>query len=296
MPSKMGGETMAWSLESETGVLQEVLLCAPDYYEWMAVNSVAEATLAAQETFDLQAAQAQYNEMVDALEQAGVTCHFLDPEPHLHYQVYTRDSSQMTPWGPALTQLYRPQRRGEYAAIVDFYNKNGDGIWRYCNDGTVEGGDIHIIRPGLLLIGYSGNRTDEAGARQFAKWFADEGWEVRLQPFPEHFLHLDVIFCMAADGLAVACLDVMDDDLIRWFGQHEIRLVPVNYRHTMELGCNLLSLGGDRVISPRHNEMLNERLRAEGLAVFDPELDIFTRGGGGVHCMTMPLRRDPVKP
>lgn len=284
---------MAWALDSETGILKDVLLCRPDYYRWMALNAVAEATLAGGVAFDLQKAQAQYHEMVDALEQAGVQCHYLEPDAHLHYQVYTRDSSQMTPWGPAITQLYRPQRRGEYAGVIQFYESRGSTIWRYCNKGTIEGGDIHIIRPGLLLIGYSGNRTDQAGAEQFGKWFEAEGWEVRLQPFPEHFLHMDVIFCMAADGLAVACVDVMDDALLRWLGQHQIRLIPVSYRHSMALGCNLLALGGERVISPRHSEHLNGRLRAEGLAVFDPELDLFTQGGGGVHCMTMPLWREP---
>ncbi|MCG8358712.1 MAG: arginine deiminase family protein [Kiloniellales bacterium] len=283
---------MTWSMDSETGLLQEVLLCPPEHYDWLPLNAVAEATLSGGLRLDLQAAQAQYGEMVDALEQAGVTCHFLEPDAELKYQVYTRDSSQMTPWGPAVTQLHKPQRRGEYAAVIRFYQERGEGVWRYCTSGTLEGGDIHIIRPGLLLIGYSGGRSNEAGARQFARWFEAEGWEVRLQPFAEHFLHLDVMFCMAAEGLAVACTEVMDDGLTDWLRGNGIRLVPVHYKETMQLGCNLLALGGHRVISPRHNAKLNERLRAEGLAVFDPELDLFTKGGGGVHCMTMPLKRE----
>jgi arginine deiminase len=39
---------------------------------------------------------------------------------------------------------------------------------------------------------------------------------------------------------------------------------------------------------------VNAALRAEGITVFDPELDEFARGGGSVHCMTMPLRREGV--
>jgi arginine deiminase len=35
-------------------------------------------------------------------------------------------------------------------------------------------------------------------------------------------------------------------------------------------------------------------LRAEGVEVLDPELDEFARGGGSVHCMTMPLLRDSI--
>jgi N-dimethylarginine dimethylaminohydrolase len=63
----------------------------------------------------------------------------------------------------------------------------------------------------------------------------------------------------------------------------------------MAMSCNLLALGGDRVISPAHSVRLNEALRAEGIEVLDPALDEFARGGGSVHCMTMPLLRDPIK-
>ena len=39
---------------------------------------------------------------------------------------------------------------------------------------------------------------------------------------------------------------------------------------------------------------LNARLRALGFTVYDPDMTMFTRAGGGVHCMAQPLRRDPV--
>ncbi|MFC7607610.1 arginine deiminase-related protein [Teichococcus aestuarii] len=104
--------------------------------------------------------------------------------------------------------------------------------------------------PRPALIGHSGGRTDEAGAEQFAGWLRAEGWEVRLEPFDEHFLHLDVLFCMAAPGLAVACTEVLDDTLLGWLADHGIRCIPVSYREVMQLGCNVLALGGG-VLSPR---------------------------------------------
>jgi N-dimethylarginine dimethylaminohydrolase len=55
-----------------------------------------------------------------------------------------------------------------------------------------------------------------------------------------------------------------------------------------------LALGGDRVVSPRHSARINAALRGEGLEVLDPELNLFAAGGGSVHCMTMPLSREPV--
>jgi N-dimethylarginine dimethylaminohydrolase len=182
-----------------------------------------------------------------------------------------------------------PQRRGEYAAVLEFHRR---GFWRYATAGTCEGGDVHVIRPGLLLVGHSGVRTDAAGARQLAGWFEAEGWSVRLQPFAEHFLHLDVLFCMARDDLAVCCLEVLGEDFGAWLSAHGIAVVEATYSEVMAMSCNLLSLGGGRVISPAHSVRINGELRARGLTVFDPPLDLFAAGGGSVHCMTMPLKRE----
>ncbi len=281
---------MRWTLQSETGVLTDVLLCRPDHYHWIDTNSIAHGTLTAGTGFDHAAAVVQYDGLVAALEGAGVTCHYLKPEPGFPYQVYTRDSSQVTPWGPVLTQLCTSQRRGEYARVLDFYSASG-GMWNYATRGTIEGGDIHVIRPGLFLVGNSGGRTDVAGATEFAGWFADAGWTVRLQPFPEHFLHLDVMFCMAADDLAVACIEVLGGDFAAWAAAQGIGIIPASYAEVMAMSCNLLALGDRRVISPAHSVRINAALRAQGITVIDPPLEIFARGGGSVHCLTMPLNR-----
>ena len=117
------------------------------------------------------------------------------------------------------------QRRSEYASLLDFHAPYG-GFHKYTTAGTLEGGDIHIIRPGLLVLGYSGVRTDEAGARQFAGCFTQQGWEVRLVPFPAHFLHLDVLFCMATPYLAVACIDVLGEEFCTFLAEPADQMHP----------------------------------------------------------------------
>jgi len=289
-------EAPRWRVDSETGVLRDVLLCPPDHYAWIPTNDIVRRTLARTgRQPDAQGLQMQFRELVDALEGAGTTCHYLEPEPQLPYQVYTRDSSQVTPWGPMVTQLFRPQRRGEVASVVKFYERTGCPIWRFASSGAIEGGDIHIVRPGVMAIGHTGERTTPEGAEQFAGWFRDAGWDTRVIAFPEHFLHLDVIFSMVADGLAIAVVDVVDDEHLDWFAAHGIRILPVTYKEAVgAMGCNVLALGRDRVVSPAHSTRINAMLRAEGLTVLEPALDLFAAGGGSVHCMTMPLRRDPI--
>jgi len=282
---------MQWTVDSETGVLTDVLLCPPDHYHWLETNAVAVSTLASSAQFDRAAMLRQWDGLTEALTRAEVNLHFLKPTGAHPYQVYTRDSSQTTPWGPVLTQLALPQRRGEYSAVLDFHLA-ADGFHRFASEGVVEGGDIHIVRPGLLIIGHSGVRTNQAGAAQFMGWFKEQGWTTRAEEFPEHFLHLDVLFCMATDKIAVACIDVLGEDFAAFLTAHGIEIVEATYVEVMAMSCNLLALGGDRVISPAHSQRINAELRARGVTVIDPPLDVFARGGGSIHCMTMPLKRE----
>jgi N-dimethylarginine dimethylaminohydrolase len=60
----------------------------------------------------------------------------------------------------------------------------------------------------------------------------------------------------------------------------------------MALGCNVVALGNDRVLSTAGAKELNGKMRAAGFRVYDPDMTMFTWAGGGVHCMCQPLRRE----
>ncbi len=283
-----------WGVNSEYGRLRDVLLCRPDYFRWLPTSSISKATLRSGAVFDRQRAMAQHREMVQAYEDAGVTCHFLEPEEALPYQVYARDSSFMTPYGAVVAQMNQWWRRGEYAPVIRFYQSAGIPIFKMVTAASFEGGDFDVIEPGCVLIGYCGERTQEPAARQVAGWMEEKGWEVRLAPIAEHYVHIDLMVCMLAPKLAAVCLDTTDDDILDWLKSKKIEIVPVSYRDTMALGCNVVALGDDRVLSTAASTDLNARLRALGFEVYDPDMSMFTLGGGGVHCMCQPLRRDPV--
>ena len=98
---------------------------------------------------------------------------------------------------------------------------------------------------------------------------------------------------MALRSLAAVCLDTTEPGIVDWLRAKGIEIVPVSFAETMALGCNVVALGGDRVLSTAAAGDLNARLRALGFEVYDPEMTMFTWAGGGVHCMAQPLRRDP---
>jgi N-dimethylarginine dimethylaminohydrolase len=287
-----------FGIDSEYGPLRDVLLGDPATFRWLGAENAAYSalvrdTLRRGHRFDRDLALRQHGEMTAAFRQAGVTVHLLDAREELAYGVYTRDSSVMTPWGAVVCQLANPRRRGEYAACLEFYAAAGIPVYDLITAGNFEGGDLALVAPGCALIGHTGVRSEEVGARQLGDWLAREGWDVCHAPIDEFYVHLDLMVCMVAPGLAAVCVETTDPAVVTWLRSKRIEVVEVGFRETIGLGCNVVALGRDRVLSSAFAVDLNAKLRALGLEVLDPDMSQFQLAGGGVHCLCQPLARDP---
>ncbi len=286
-----------WGIDSEYGVLRDVLLGSPEHFRWLGeenaqYSALVRETLRRGYRFDRDLALRQHAEMVDVYRQAGVAVHLLDAREELPYSVYARDSNFMTPFGAVVTQLANPRRRGEYANVLRFCLEHEIPIYDLVSAGNFEGGDFNLIEPGCVLIGYTGLRGEEVSAHQVGGWMEREGFEVRYAPIDEYYVHIDLMVCMLAEKLCAVCLDTTDPDIVSWLEQRRIEVVPVSFRETMALGCNVVALGNDRVLSTQAAPELNDKLKALGFTVYDPDMSQFQLAGGGVHCMCQPLRRD----
>lgn len=283
-----------WGVDSEHGRLLDVLVCRPESFRWRATSAITEATLDAGHRFDAELAASQHAALVSAYEDAGVRCHFLEPDPALHYQVFTRDSSTMGPNGTVVTQPAQWWRRGEYAPVIRFHQEGGIPIRGMITAGSLEGGDVMIVEPGSVLIGAGETRTQEHAARQLAEWFREDGWEARVQPIPERYVHIDVLVAVLGEKLAAVCSEVLPAAAVEWLRGKGFDLIEVSAEQAFTLGVNAISLGDERVISGTGAVELNAALRDRGLAVIELDLSMFTLGGGGPHCMSQALRRERV--
>ena len=282
-----------WGVDSEYGVLRDVLVGPIDHFTWQPGNAVAQRAQRIGLRFDYGIARRKYAEMLDVYRQAGVTVHILPADPGLPYQIFARDSSVMTPWGAIIMQLEKPYRRGEYAACLRFYLDANIPIYDLVTAGNVEGGDFMVLKPGVAVCGYSGERSIEPAVRQLQAWFEAEGWGLHTYAFDPHFLHLDVQIGMLAAGLAVVCTDAVEPQMLQWLRSQQIRVIPIPYGDAMQLGSNVVALGNERVLVPASSKNLVAACRAEGLTVFDPDVAMIGNGGGAVHCMCQALRREP---
>ncbi|MEC8834067.1 MAG: arginine deiminase family protein [Pseudomonadota bacterium] len=288
-------ELSDWGMNSEYGVLREVLLGPIENYRWLETSSVSRRTIRLGYKFDLDVAKHQHAEMEACYRDAGVTVRKLKADPALPYQVFARDSSVMTPWGPVISQMGHWWRRGEYGPVISFYHDNDIPIYDVITAGAFEGGDFQVIKPGSILCGFSDtDRTQRVAVDQLKSWIEAEGWELKTYQFDPFFVHLDVFFAMLTEGLAAMCTEIVEPDLVEWVKSRGIEILEVTYEDAMTLGCNVVSLGNDRVMIPSEAKNLQELCQAKGLKVYAPDISMISKGGGSLHCLCQPLRRDPV--
>jgi N-dimethylarginine dimethylaminohydrolase len=280
-----------WGVDSEFGRLTDVMLCAPRHLEIVPCNAVSIESRKQGLACCADTAQAQHAALVRTLEMEGVRCHMVPPDARLPDLTFTRDTSLMTPWGLIGLRPSAAHRRPEVEQVQRAAASWGVPMLGTVEEGHVEGGDICMIRPGLVAIGYSGDRTDRTGAEALARIFESRGWRAILTSFDPRFLHLDTQFTMIDRNQAVACVEALETDFLLEVQALDIDIVPTSYAEVQKLGSNLFSLGSGRVISPGDNQRVNRALVRRGFTVIELDIDQFTRCGGGPHCLTMPLAR-----
>ena len=282
-----------WGANCEYDPLTDILLGPVKHFRWLKTSSVSKKTLRRKTKFDHSIAVSQYNEVVSAYKSAGVNVHCLTADEELPYQIFARDSSVVTPYGAIITNMSQPWRKGENFRAIETYERLNIPIYDFVTAGTFEGGDFNVIEPGCALIGWEGSegRSEESAALQVKRWMESEGWEIMTADIDPFFVHIDIMVVMLAEKLAAVCTETTDEKIISWLKGKRIRIIPVPFKETMNLGCNVVALGDDRVLLPKAASTLKKALKAEGFTIFDPDVEMITQGGGGLHCMCQSLRR-----
>ena len=291
----MSAET-AWGVDSEYGRLLDVLLCPPGPLPLAARPARSRAPRSASDlVFSPTRRSRQHAEMVSVYEEAGVNVHFLEPDPHLPYQVFARDSSINVPDGPIVTQCAQWWRRGEYAPVIRFYQEHDIPIAQHGHRRLARGRRLHDRRArrgrdrhrrgahpgagrapgGRLARGATAGRCASSASRRTSSTSTcSPACSARSSP-PSASSRPPTASCS-------------------WLESKDVEIVPVTLAAALKLGVNGVCLGGDRILSTAESKDLNERLRALGLTVYDPELSSFTLGGGGAHCLMQAIRRERV--
>lgn len=177
--------------------------------------------------------------------------------------------------------------------MKEFAQATGLTIWRELEAGTLEGGDIVFLRPGIVLIGCNQDRTTEHAASLVKTWFEAEGWVAKIVRYPSGFVHLDVIMNVLDASTALYCEQTLAREDLDWIERIGVKLYPVPTAQSGNMVCNSLSIGERRIISCTQNVYGNALMTELGYRVIGLEIDQFLGCNGGIHCLVSPLVRRP---
>lgn len=296
-----------WGVNTDVGRLQTVLVSRPGV-EWEVMMSGGEYVEQAQawigpenmwywkghERPDLAAVQAQHDAMVSSLEAEGVEIvHLAAPLPNMTKSVFTRDPAIILNCGAVICRMGVSYRRGEELPVTRTLADLGMPILHTIHGtGLMEGGSFAWLNSSTAVVSI-GHRSNAEGARQLGEVLKTLGVELLCVDNTGYGLHIDGSFVMVSSDLAL----VFAQDLPWWFlerlkelGIHLLDADPGDGA----FGVNCLALQPGRVLMSDHAERTARRLQAAGIEVVTVPYDQLHRSGGGIHCSTLPLIRDPL--
>jgi N-dimethylarginine dimethylaminohydrolase len=281
------------------GALQRVLVCSPRTAGWNRPEQLARwHELGFHHAPDFAAAQAQHETLCSELRNAGAEVIELPSADHLSLDaVYTHDSSLATDFGLITMRPGKTNRLSEAAHHGAFCQRLGiPTCGEIVAPGTTEAGDIVWLDSKTLLVGH-GYRTSAAGIAQMRALLAPKGVEVISAPLPygpgpSACLHLMSLISLLDERMALVDLSWLAVETVELLQARGFQWIQIDPAERDTLACNVLALGGRRLLAIGENSRTNHRLRQ---AEFDvrtfPGGELCINGSGGPTCLTRPLLR-----
>jgi N-dimethylarginine dimethylaminohydrolase len=294
-----------WGISNDVGKLRKVLVHRPGV-EWDVMKSGGEydpevnALVGPKDMWywkgrerpDIAKVQAQHDNLTTALKAEGVeVVEVLNPIPHLTKSIYTRDTAVIVKGGAVLCRFGIDYRRGEELPIMRTLAKIGMPILHTIHGtGLMEGGSFLWLNEKTAAVSI-GHRSNHEGARQLGEVLKTMGVELLCVDNTGYGLHIDGSLVMLKPDLAMAFVV----DLPWWFlnrlKEMGIHILDADEQDGWQ-SVNCLAVRPGRVIMPAHAERSAEKLNKAGIEVVPIEYDEIPKGGGGIHCSTLPLMRD----
>jgi N-dimethylarginine dimethylaminohydrolase len=247
---------------------------------------------------DFSAAQAQHEELCRQLESAGAEIFHLPASCDLSLDaVYTHDPSLATDFGIIGLNPGKPNRVPEARNHVEFCRSLGiPAMGQVQPPGKTEAGDVVWLDSTTLLAG-QGYRTNSAGIAQMRALLSPRGVEVLTAPLPHGpgpsaCLHLMSLVSLLDEHTALVDLPWLAVETVELLQSRGYGFVEIDYSERDTLACNVLSLGGKRLLALPENHKTNQKLRHAGFDVRTfPGSELCINGRGGPTCLTRPLLR-----
>ncbi len=288
---------MTYGGQSMVEALLRVLVCGPVAAGW-AGTSADWRDLGYLREPDASTARRQHADLCRVLSAAGAEVLHLPAGEGLSMDaVYVHDPSLMTDRGAVILRMGKTARRREARRHASFYGELGIPVLgEIVEPGTVESGDLVWLDEGTVLAG-RGYRTNRQGVGQLREILRPLGVEVVEAPLPHgrgpaDCLHLMSILSLVDTDRALCDLSRLAVPTIEELEGRRFRLLDIEVEERETQACNVLALGGGRILALEENGRTNAGLAKAGFEVMTiAGGELAQNGGGGPTCLTRPILR-----
>lgn len=243
---------------------------------------------------DIPLMQEQHDAMTKVLRDEGIeVINWDDPRHEWPNMTFARDFAEMTPNGAIMSRYAFVFHQGETPIGQKLMADLGVPIvGAIQGKGTMEGGSFCLMDPHTAVVGRSVRINDE-GIDEMRRLLSYQGIDLIVIDMPAFYIHLDEAF-IPVDRDKILCstfilpfwfLDLMEKRGYKIIETDRDDPFLTNNCLTLEPGKVLFSAKGTRTI---------RNLQAAGVEVIPVDISEINKLGGGIHCSTLPILRDPV--
>ena len=284
-----------WGVTSEIGRLHAVLLRRPGP-ELDAVTDFDAMQMRSDLNPDL--VRAQHDALAEAYRGHGVVVHYIErgriDKPNA---MFVRDLMLMTPEGAIVTRPASTVRAGEERLVAEALGRLGVPILMSVHGaGTFEGADVIWVDESLCFLA-EGLRTNELGANQVERMLREIGVrDVVRVGLPHGAMHLDGLLAIVDRDLAVVWPRRTPHKVIETLRGRGFRVIEIVDEQEAQacLPMNFVALAPGEILMPAGGDRMHETYEAAGVTCHVVDVAECIKAGGGIHCMTGFLKREPL--
>ncbi|MET1044408.1 MAG: dimethylargininase [Microbacteriaceae bacterium] len=281
-------ETGTDAINDQVPVKPSVLMCRPTYFT---VSYRINPWMFPEHPTDTDLALSQWQSLYDTYVDLGYDVNLIEPIEGLPDMVYAANGGFVIDniaYGAKFTHV---ERQPEGPAYMDWFHANGFDV-RVPDDINEGEGDFLLV--GDVILAGTGFRSASSSHKKLAQIYGRE--VVTLNLVNPNFYHLDTAIAVlnqATDSRPAniaylpSAFDRPSLDLLR---NRYPDAVIVTEDDAAVLGLNSFSDGHNIVIASRALDF-ERQLRERGYNPIGVDLSELLRGGGGVKCCTLELRR-----
>lgn len=284
-----------WGSGSECGTLKAVLLRRPGS-ELDAIEDYDAVQM--RDDVNPDVARNQHDAMADAYRAHGVAVHYVEngriDKPNA---MFMRDLMLMTPEGAIVTRPASTVRAGEERFVAEALGRLGVPILMSVHgSGTFEGADVMWANDDLCFLA-EGLRTNEVGANQVERMLREIGVkEVVRVGLPYGAMHLDGLVNFADKDCAVVWPQRTPLKIVQTLRARGFRILEIADEDDgfHKLPLNFVGLEPGVILMPTGCDAMQQVYETAGIVCHTVDISELIKAGGGIHCMTGFLKRDPL--